>query len=111
MWQMFLLYNLPSVKDGGPKGKGSGFRFMRARTQTAAPRPERDPEETHEGSPCPNCGGRTRRYDIGQDARVIRHRMHAGREKSVNDPPPEDGYYEFTQHGIVSKARIVETLA
>ena len=30
-------------------------------------------------------------------------------EKSINDPPPEDGYYEFTQHGIVSKAWGVET--
>src|ERR1700722_8965502 len=70
-----------------------------------------DVEEAHEGSSCPDCGRRPGWHDIGEDARVIRHRMHARREKSINDPPPEDGYYKFAQHGIVSKTRVVETLA
>src|ERR1700722_3741462 len=70
-----------------------------------------DVEEGHEGSSCPDCGRRPGWHDFGEDAGVVRHRMHAGGEKSINDPPPEDGYYKLTQHGIVSKARGVETTA
>ena len=38
-------------------------------------------QKTHEGSSCPDCGGRPRWHDIGEDARIIRHRMHASQEK------------------------------
>ena len=57
------------------------------------------------------AGGRPRWHDVGEDARVTRDRMHARREKPIDDAPPQDGYYKFTQHGIVSEAWIVETPA
>src|ERR1700722_4842007 len=73
--------------------------------------PPGDVEEAHKGSSCPDCGRRPGWHDVSEDARVVRHRMYARREKSIDDPPPEDGYYKLTQHGIVSKARGFETTA